>query len=337
MRVDILWNQPTGYLAACLNELALVADVSLSFPAERDGASLAAVSLFSDAIDLRPWAAESGSTFQPRPGAPDRLLVSGWTHRPYLRYAPELAGQTRRILTMDNQWHGTVKQRAASGLRRFTMRPYFDCAFVPGARQAVFARRLGFDPADISLGSYACDVALFSQMSSEARAHRLVVVARLVPEKGIDLLLAAYGRHRASSPNPLGLLIVGEGPLSAMCDGLEGVELSGLLTPAEVRDALRASRGLALTSRSEPWGVALHEGATSGLPLLASDACGAADAFVEPANGWLHKAGDVGGIELGMNCLAEIDDLKWNRMSQHSKTLAVAITPLTWVNALMSI
>jgi glycosyltransferase involved in cell wall biosynthesis len=337
MRVDILWNQPTGYLAACLNELARVADVSLSFPVERDGANDAAAGLFSDAIDLRPWVAESGRTFKPRPGTPDRLLISGWTHRPYLRYAAKLAGQTRRILTMDNQWHGTVRQRAASGMQRFTMRPYFDCAFVPGARQAVFARRLGFNPADISLGSYSCDVALFSQTSSEARGRRLVVVARLVPEKGIDLLLAAYHRHRVSSPDPLVLTIVGEGPLRGMCEAQEGVELLGFLQPAEVRVILNSSLGLALTSRSEPWGVVLHEGAASGLPLLASDACGAADVFIDPSSGWVHKMGDVDGIEWSMNSLADMGSKQWNEMSLRSKSLAGAITPRTWVDAVTSV
>src|SRR5574337_18975 len=76
--------------------------------------------------------------------SPDAILCCGWIDRTYLRICRDYHKKAVTILIMDNKWLGTIRQRVATIIARFTLRPYFRFIWVPGVRQREFARRLGF-------------------------------------------------------------------------------------------------------------------------------------------------------------------------------------------------
>jgi glycosyltransferase involved in cell wall biosynthesis len=132
-------------------------------------------------------------------------------------------------------------------------------------------------------------------------------VGRLVPEKGLDILLRATAQ---TGDERLRLVIAGAGPdadrLAELAKHL-GVrlELKGDLP----RDALAAEYVaadiFALLSPHEPWGVVVNEAAASGLPLVLSDRVGAAyDLLRDGENGFLVPAGDVAAAATALGRLA---------------------------------
>ena len=149
----------------------------------------------------------------------------------------------------------------------------------------------------------------------EAEPEDVVVlsVARLAPEKGLDVLVRAV----AAADDPrLVLVVAGEGPERARLTELAG-ELSVRLTLAGDVDWERivelyvAADVFALLSEREPWAVVVNEAAACGLPLVLSDRVGAAhDLLRDGENGALVRAGDVDAAAQSLRELAADPELR---------------------------
>ena len=99
----------------------------------------------------------------------------------------------------------------------------------------------------------------------------VVSVARLAPEKGLDVLL------RASAAAGVRAVVVGSGPERARLETLAPDAIfTGELREDGVAEAYVSADIFALLSAHEPWGVVVNEAAATGLPLVLSDRVGAA-------------------------------------------------------------
>jgi glycosyltransferase involved in cell wall biosynthesis len=103
-------------------------------------------------------------------------------------------------------------------------------------------------------------------------------VGRLVPQKGFDVLLDACASPRLAG---LDLVVAGDGRERARLSdraatlGLaERVELTGALGRRALAQLLAGARAFALTSRAEPFGIALLEAMAAGVPAVATRAGG---------------------------------------------------------------
>jgi glycosyltransferase involved in cell wall biosynthesis len=137
---------------------------------------------------------------------------------------------------------------------------------------------------------------LRAELGAAADDVLLLSVARLGPEKGLDVLVR--GVAAAGDPRLL-LVVAGEGPQRREIEALAqelGVRLrlTGDLAAAKVAEAYAAADVFVLLSTRETWGVVVNEAAASGLPLVLSDRVGAAyDLLRDGENGFLVGAGDV--------------------------------------------
>jgi glycosyltransferase involved in cell wall biosynthesis len=137
---------------------------------------------------------------------------------------------------------------------------------------------------------------LRAELGAGAEDVLLLSVARLGPEKGLDVLVR--GVAVAGDPKLL-LVIAGEGPQRREIEALAqelGVRLrlTGDLAADKVAEAYAAADVFVLLSTRETWGVVVNEAAASGLPLVLSDRVGAAyDLLRDGENGFLVGAGDV--------------------------------------------
>ncbi len=124
----------------------------------------------------------------------------------------------------------------------------------------------------------------------------VLCVARLAPEKGLDVLVRAVAE--ADDPR-LVLVVAGEGGERARLEAraLElGVRLvlTGDVAWERIVEIYVAADVFALLSEHEPWAVVVNEAAACGLPLVLSDQVGAAhDLLRDGENGALVAAGDV--------------------------------------------
>jgi glycosyltransferase involved in cell wall biosynthesis len=93
---------------------------------------------------------------------------------------------------------------------------------------------------------------------------------------------------------------------------------------------------LVLPSRFEPWGVAISEGAAAGLPIIATNACGAVPHLVHDfANGRVARSGDVRSLVECMQDVASLSDDERLAMGRVSRGLASPYTPARWADTVL--
>ena len=133
-------------------------------------------------------------------------------------------------------------------------------------------------------------------------------VARLAPEKGLDVLIArswlpppirgSCSPSRAKAPNGARLHARARelGVRLALVGDVDWERIVELYVAADV---------FALLSEREPWAVVVNEAAACGLPLVLSDRVGAAhDLLRDGENGALVPAGDVDAAATALRELA---------------------------------
>ena len=144
---------------------------------------------------------------------------------------------------------------------------------------------------------------------------RVLAVGRLVPDKGLDVLVDAFAQA-GFGEGEAELELRGAGPLEGelrtQAERL-GVplRLPGPAAPGELGAVYGGAHVLALVSSYEPFGVTLREGAAAGLPLIASRRAGAVgDVAVEGENAIVIEPGDRGQIAEALRRLVREPDLR---------------------------
>ncbi len=100
-------------------------------------------------------------------------------------------------------------------------------------------------------------------------------VGRLIPVKGLDILVAAVGIAQRDASVRMRLLLAGEGPERGNLEALAARAGVSLTLAGEVEDdeliALYVAADIfALLSRRETWGIVVNEAMATGLPLVLS-------------------------------------------------------------------
>ena len=83
------------------------------------------------------------------------------------------------------------------------------------------------------------------------------------------------------------------------------MKLLGWQTSAQVRDALRAARGLAMASFAEGLPVALMEPLALGRPVVSTAIAGVPELVRDGQSGFLVPAGSVAGLSDGLRRLLQ--------------------------------
>jgi glycosyltransferase involved in cell wall biosynthesis len=118
----------------------------------------------------------------------------------------------------------------------------------------------------------------------------ILSIGRLEQEKGMDLVIGAFGRLIREIPEA-SLRIVGTGPLEAklkkqasQTGGGDQVRFLGKLSAAQLLTELQQAKVLAMASRFEAFGVVLIEAMSTGLPVVAARS-GGPETFVTEETG----------------------------------------------------
>jgi glycosyltransferase involved in cell wall biosynthesis len=200
---------------------------------------------------------------------------------------------------------------------------------------------LGFSASKIHTGVYAADTAAFekvfadSLISKQAQyPKKFLFVGRFVGVKGLEELIPAYAQLRKEGCD-WELELVGTGEMKAQLEKTPGVRLRDFVQPAQLPQLAVDAGAFVLPSRFEPWGVVLHEFAAAGLPIIASDACGAASAFLKSGeNGFQHHAGNTESLTQAMRQIWQATDSQLLAMGQRSVELSRSLSPQSWASTL---
>ncbi len=121
-----------------------------------------------------------------------------------------------------------------------------------------------------------------------AANQSLVYVGRLDPEKGIEVLVEAVRRSGVS------LVMVGDGPLRHLADGMPNVRITGWLSPEQVFAQLASARALVFPSLwYETYGLVVSEAAARGVPAIVSEISAASERVTHGVDGWQVRTGDA--------------------------------------------
>ena len=205
---------------------------------------------------------------------------------------------------------------------------------------------LGASPNLVFIAPNAVDVRMYSTAAANAREHAaelraahllperyFLFVGRLVEEKGVFDLLAAYAALHSRIRAHIGLVFVGEGAARAELErrssqlSPDSVRFSGWLHRERISELYALAEALVLPTHSDTWGLVVNEAMACGLPIIASNVAGCvADLVRVPQNGFTFPRGDVASLAALMANLAEHPDLA-RAMGDQSLVMIQSHTP----------
>jgi len=338
-RIAILWTHWSGYMEACYQALRRQAGEEpfvcfeasdSSAPFDPDGFSQKLRFLVYKAPPNERTLIDTLESF-----GPDLILICSWHITAYRAVARKFHGRAIRVLGMDNQWLGSLRQVLGLLAFRTVWRDLYEVAFVPGVRQAIFARLLGFNAAMIRFGLYAADVREIQAVEVKRDRKDWLFIGRDAPEKGLDTLFEAYRSYRTSVENPWNLILAGRIDRK---DLGEGVILRGFIQPADLPELLSNVSALIVPSNFEPHGVVVQEAAAAGAALICSDAVGAADAFLRRGmNGLIYPNKSQEALCDAMIAVHGWSESQFVTAHEIGKALSLQFTPEMWASELIEL
>ncbi|MGH2933061.1 MAG: glycosyltransferase family 4 protein [Gaiellaceae bacterium] len=263
----------------------------------------------------------------------DALVLGGWNQPAFLTAAAW--ARRRRVPTF--YWVESTGHDARSGRLEGAKRGLLRSAagfVVPGTAAREYLEGLGIAPDRIATAPNAVDAKIFG---SAVRTRtdgpcRILAVARLSPEKGVDVLV------RAAAGLPAEVVIAGSGPEEQRLRELAGPNVT-FLGNVE-RDALPQLYAdadvVVVPSRSDTWGMALNEAAIAGLPLVSSTVVGGSrDLIEEGVNGFRVAPDNPEALRRPLQRLVEDEGLRMSAGAR-SREISERFTPEAWADAVVA-
>jgi glycosyltransferase involved in cell wall biosynthesis len=239
-------------------------------------------------------------------------------------------------------------------VKRWTLRQYYDAAFVGGSVHRDYLKELGmpehriWQPYDVVDNDYFAAKAALVRADPERWRKTLglpdryfLYVGRYAPEKNLLRLLEAYALYRESSAAGWSLVLVGDGPQRSELEryvsstGLEGVFLKHFAQLENLPAYYALADCFVLPSTVDPWGLVVNEAMACGLPVIVSKLCGCVPELVqEGENGFHCDPYDTLAIAARLGRMASLDTISLQNMGDLSRKIISGFTPRIWANNL---
>lgn len=279
---------------------------------------------------------------------PDVILVYGYHNPAFFLCAAVCALFGVTMLTMNDSRFSDYRRGAVKDVVKLLMlAPYRGC--LAGSQAAAdYARFLGLGLVAV----YRCAidtarVARSSKPAFEATAfadRSFLVVSRFVEKKNLFGMLAAYGDYADQAAKPRRLVLIGYGPLEQpLRDQVAAdprlarlVDIIGFVSVSKVPAYIGAALCLVLPSLSDQFGIVVTEALASGVPVIVSSNCGAAEMIKPWSNGYVV---DPQQTETLTRAMIEIDgdEDQWKAMSDKARASASQADVARFLEALRSL
>jgi glycosyltransferase involved in cell wall biosynthesis len=266
---------------------------------------------------------------------PEALVVGGWNQPAFWQALAYARTRGRPLVT----WVESTARDERSGakpleLAKRALVRASAAAVVPGSAAAAYVRGLGAREAVVAPN--AVDATIFGDRVLAGRSTArgsgrctFLYVGRLDPEKDVSLLLRAAGGVDAD------VVVIGSGVEEdrLRADAPANVTFLGPLDRDDLVPWYAKADAFVLPSRSEQWGHVLNEAAAAALPLVATEAAGAAHDLIEHGvNGFRIPAGDAAALAEALGRIA--GDAEFRRAAgARSRELARRFTAEAWAEA----
>lgn len=343
MRFLFLYTEIAEYFLACCKELSKYGEVHvIRWPVNKE-----APFQFQFDEKLKIYSKSDYSFDELKDLAsqinPDVIICSGWIDKDYLKLTKLYFKRIPTVMSCDTHWTGSLKQRLATVISRFTLMRIFSHAWVPGQIQKKYVLNLGFNEQNIQTGFYSCDYNHFAKIYHSQKEQkekefpkRFLYVGRYYEFKGIKELWQAFIELQNEEPNNWELWCLGVGDIEPVTH--PNIKHFGFVQPKNLETYTSQTGVFILPSRFEPWGVVVHEFAASGFPLLLSSAVGAKEQFLkENKNGFSFIPNNVASIKMAMKTIIAKSNSELIEMGKYSHLQAQSITPEKWAQNLLKL
>lgn len=160
---------------------------------------------------------------------------------------------------------------------------------------------------------YLCSIDGFRSSSQERHPEhpKILFCGQMIPRKGVDLLIAAFRRLLRDGYQAELVLVGRQADLQAMLQGVSDEVMSrihylGFKAPEDLPEVFADADVFVLPSRYDGWGVVVNQAIGAGLPVICSDAVGAAeDLVIHGENGYVVPAEDAEALYAALQALLE--------------------------------
>lgn len=246
-------------------------------------------------------------------------------------------------------WHqvATPAHLAAAPLVRW-IESHADAVVAYGPHVADYARSHG--ARNVHVAPQAVDVAFWGEPGDGSPARErldspeflLVFAGRNSPGKGLETALEAWRLAGVDGVFALAGVDPSEAHAAGQPEaGRDGpaVEALGMLAPEALRELFAATDALVIPSEPtaafrEPWGLVANEAMLQGVPVIATDAVGAAAGGLvrDGETGLVAPAGDAGALASAISRLAGSPELR-DRLSERGRAEALTYDFGAWARA----
>lgn len=152
--------------------------------------------------------------------------------------------------------------------------------------------------APITVIPYSINIDRFAGKRQSADTFMVLSSGSLIRRKGMDTVIRAIKALDGDTYQHLRLQIIGDGPERCTLQSLIGndsrIELTGFSDGDSLTDCFRKADAFVLASRYDGWGVVINEAIAAGLPVISSEAVGAAREWIQHGvNGFICPPDDV--------------------------------------------
>jgi len=229
---------------------------------------------------------------------------------------------------------GTVKRRYqgrddTSPPERRTLEPWVaqtaDAIIATCSDEVTELCALGVDPARVAVVPCGVDLSLFTPDGPREpltpNTRRIAVIGRLVPRKGVDLVIAALALLRDAGRHDVELVIVGGGQsqdamhldpdgerllrVAAEYGVTDQVTLRGQIPQSQLPTILRSVTAVVCAPWYEPFGITPLEAMACGVPVVAAAVGGLTDSVVDGVTGIHVRPRDPAAIALALGRLLD--------------------------------
>lgn len=251
----------------------------------------------------------------------DAFIVCGWYLKCYWQAVSACGKAHIPVLLRGDSQLATPRSALKRGLKWIAyprLLKRFQGFLAVGQHFAKYLRHYGVDEKRIFFVPHFVDNEWFAQRAATCVTERdtlrakwgfgysdflALFAGKLIPEKNPLEFVSAVERAARREASIHGV-IVGTGPLEEQTRSLASslaspVHFAGFRNQTEMPSCYIASDVLALTSRSETWGLVVNEAFACSRPAIVSDVCGcAADLIDEGSTGFTYRSGDRDDLAL---------------------------------------
>jgi glycosyltransferase involved in cell wall biosynthesis len=342
-RAVFLSCSPSGYLFTCIERLVKEYELEalvVHYPLDKNAPFKFSIDTTSVSLADKSAFEDSALTEKVKSFAPDVIFCSGWADALYRHICKSMKGKTRCVVKFDNPWLNTLKQNLMRVIGPLYLRQFFDACWVSGKPQREYALRCGFSDDEISEGGYSGHYEYFHQaylnnkeQKRKKFPHRFIYVGRYIPVKGVDLMWKAFEEFQKETPNDWELWCLGKGELKPLMPDHPSIKDFGFVQPAEMEKFVAETGVFIMSSIKDHWGVAVHEYAAAGFPLVCSSGVYAHTGFLQHGiNGFLHKPGSKQSLKEALRKIISLSDEQLFEMGNRSAEIAAVMTPSVWAS-----